>query len=274
MGVGLPLAIPRRNPRRIPPPQSHSPTTSQRCGVEFRDSGKGRGRTLATCLWPSATWGSRNLPYLAGSACSWWWPPPRTGRTSRACCWTTRLARIPSPAHGKHPHAAAAAPKHTARHTLTHTHACVLAHASQSSQRRSLPNTGVGLAGGGEEEKKDAYRWTPQRRSCCSIAHWCCGIAHRALSFPHLFSTPLTLRFARHCRPSTERFLSEIVPRRHADVSELFWRRTGATRPWQAWIPLTRSRLRWKLPWWSSPGTGDGLRGAMRDVPRGGCARL
>jgi hypothetical protein len=233
---------------------------------------------LATCLWPLATWGNRNLPYLAGSACSWWWPPPRTGRTSRACCWTTRLARIPSPAHGdKHPHAAAAAPKHTARHALTHTHACVLAHAPQSSQPRLrvrvailAGHIGGGLEGRGRGRKKGACSRTPPRRSCCCIAHRCCGIAHPALSFPHLFSTPLTLRFARHCRPSTERFLSEIVPRRHADVSQLFWRRTGQTRPWQAWIPLTRSRLRWRLPWWSSPGTGDGLRGALHDVPRGG----
>jgi len=152
-----------------------SPTRQRRSVVAsfLTIRGKEGGRTLATCLWPSATWGSRNLPYLAGSACSWWWPPPRTGRTSRACCWTTRLARIPSPAHGgKRPHAAAAAPKYAASQTMTHTHARVLGHAPQSSQPgcgfwRSLAR-GTALEEGagwwGEwQERQDACSWTPPR---------------------------------------------------------------------------------------------------------------
>lgn len=182
-GVRLPLAISRRRAiaPRNPTPQTmpHSPAPVPLANdVSVVASfltirGKEGGRTLATCLWPSATWGSRNLPYLAGSACSWWWPPPRTGRTSRACCWTTRLARIPSPAHGgKRPHAAAAAPKYAASQTMTHTHARVLGHAPQSSQPgcgfwRSLAR-GTALEEGagwwGEwQERQDACSWTPPR---------------------------------------------------------------------------------------------------------------
>ena len=137
---------------------------------------------------------------------------------------------------------------------------------------RSWPGTlGGGWKGGGEEERKE-HAAGRHRDAAAAASHTGAAASRTRPCLSLIFSLPplpcALLAIAR--RPSTERFLSEIVPRRHADVSQLFWRRTGQTRPWQAWIPLTRSRLRWRLPWWSSPGTGDGLRGALHDVPRGG----